>query len=560
MNNFSATGTRPQLADHLFVLAAWLVVCLVLFVSLGAAPLTDLDEGAFSEATREMMARGDFISPWLLDAPRFDKPALIHWLQMAAFSFTGFTSYGARLPSALLGLIWVGGIAGWAYMIAGRVMPHARVQVYGWAVLISGTCLGIPAIARAATADATLNAFLVLTLLFVWRGLWPLKESESGRLWIRVAAVCVGLGLLTKGPIAALVPAVASLIGASLCGTAQLKRWLRLAFDPVAWGLAVLIAAPWYALQFQAQGMAFVNGFLGLHNLGRFTSTMHGFSAGPLYYPAWIVIATLPWTVPLIVTTGAAFTRTETGQLLRRPELRMCWGALIFVLVFFSFSATKLPHYGFYGLSGLIALMSLVTVNMLGKSGLKLRAHGGQWLRWLTLFIPLLALIGLVGFLTVPQGLESLAQGTKDPYYQTVLIEAAARLQAKKLLLAAIACGGLASLVIGFRHFRFGLAVLTALLALTVYGLTVPTVMQALREPIVQIGELVKDRPERVVTWRLTAPSLSFAANRVIPAGFPTKGDLVVLPTHLVTELPLKDDKKPVPIFESGGLSLVGIQ
>ncbi len=43
MNNLSAPGTRPQLADHLFVLAAWLVVCLVLFVSLGAAPLTDLD-------------------------------------------------------------------------------------------------------------------------------------------------------------------------------------------------------------------------------------------------------------------------------------------------------------------------------------------------------------------------------------------------------------------------------------------------------------------------------------------------------------------------------------
>ena len=90
---------RPQLADHLFVLGAWVIACLVLFTSLGAAPLTDLDEGAFSEATREMMARGDLISPWLLDSPRFDKPVLIHWLQMAAFSLTGFSSYGARLPS-----------------------------------------------------------------------------------------------------------------------------------------------------------------------------------------------------------------------------------------------------------------------------------------------------------------------------------------------------------------------------------------------------------------------------------------------------------------------------
>jgi len=160
---------RPATAEWLdkwFVALAWLVSGLILFFDLGAAPLTDLDEGAFSEATREMLVRGDFISPWLLDAPRFDKPALIHWLQMVAFSVTGLTPLGARLPSAIMGLLWIGGIAGWAYAIADRLAPQARFQVYGWAVLIAGSCIGIPAISRAATADATLNAFLVLTLFF----------------------------------------------------------------------------------------------------------------------------------------------------------------------------------------------------------------------------------------------------------------------------------------------------------------------------------------------------------------------------------------------------------
>jgi 4-amino-4-deoxy-L-arabinose transferase-like glycosyltransferase len=552
---------RPRLSDHLFILGAWAVVCLVLFVNLGAAPLTDLDEGAFSEATREMMARGDFISPWLLDAPRFDKPVLIHWLQMAAFSLTGFTSYGARLPSALEGLVWVGGIAGWAYMVASRLLPNLRLQVYGWAVLIAGTCLGVPAMSRAATADATLNAFLVLTLLSLWRALWPSKETESGRLWIRLAAVFVGLGLLTKGPIAILVPAAASLIGAAVCGSQVFKRWLRLAFDPVAWGLALLIAAPWYLLQFQAQGMAFVQGFLGLHNLGRFTSTMHGFSAGPLYYPAWILIATLPWTIPTLMTLLGVWGTGERGRLLRVPELRMTWAVFAFVLGFFSFSATKLPHYGFYGLSGLVVLVSVWTASTLQSNARLFRA---------SLLLTLLT-AGLTVELT-PQWLPMARASVRDPYYAVVLSEAVGTMQDQQLIFGALGFLSLGGFVLGLRMFRGGVLMLSLAAAVGVYGLVVPTIMQSLRKPITEIAEVIRTsstasdspssdlnpKPTRIITWRLTAPSLSFVAQRVIPAGEPARGDWVALHDKdlmaLTTETNCKD---PGRIFSKTGLSLV---
>jgi 4-amino-4-deoxy-L-arabinose transferase-like glycosyltransferase len=554
---------RPRLSDHLFILGAWAIVCLVLFVSLGAAPLTDLDEGAFSEATREMMARGDLISPWLLDAPRFDKPVLIHWLQMAAFSVSGFTSYGARLPSALMGLIWVGGIAGWAYMVASRLLPDLRLQVYGWAVLIAGTCLGIPAMSRAATADATLNACLVLTLLCLWRALWPSKETESGRLWMRLAAIFVGLGLLTKGPIAILVPAAASLVGAAACGAQVFKRWLQLTFDPVAWGIALLIAAPWYLLQFQAQGMAFVQGFLGLHNLGRFTSTMHGFSAGPLYYPVWMLIATLPWTIPTLMTLLGVWGSGERGRLLRSPELRMAWAVFVFVLVFFSFSATKLPHYGFYGLSGLVVLVSLWTASALQNKTPLLRA---------SLLLTLLT-ISLAIALT-PQWLPAVSASVQDPYYAVVLSEVVAAMQGQQLIFGALGCLALGGFVLGLRVLQGGVLILSLTAAIGVYGLVVPTIMQSLRNPINEIAEVIRtarpasdspsgdptSTPNRIITWRLTAPSLSFAAQRVIPAGEPAKGDWVVLPSHLLTELNAQLQGSAVVLFQKTGLTLIEIR
>ncbi len=552
---------RPQLADHLFVLGAWAIACLVLFTSLGASPLTDLDEGAFSEATREMMSRGDWISPWLLDAPRFDKPVLIHLLQMAAFSVTGFSSYGARLPSALMGLIWIGGISGWAYLIARRVTPAVSVQAYGWAVLISATCLGIPAMSRAATADATLNAFLALSLLFVWLALWPERESETGRLWIRLAAVFVGLGLLTKGPIAVLVPGAASLLAVLTCG--RFKRWLKLTFDPLAWFIVLIIAAPWYLLQFQAQGMAFVEGFLGLHNLGRFTSTMHGFSAGPLYYPAWMVVATMPWTVPVLGGLLGVVGSGPCARMLRSSELRLAWVVFVFVLMFFSFSATKLPHYGFYGLSGLVVIVSLWVA-----AGPLSRSVGPR----VAVLLSLLA--GAIAVTSTPLWFSSITQTVTDPYYQVVLADTATRLQGKTLLFAALACAGAAGFFIGFSRFRAGVASLVLTSTIAAYGLIVPAIMQSLREPIVQIGQFIRGQtdnqkasqtasqgafqPKRIITWRLTAPSLSFAAQRVIPGGTPISGDWVALhEKHLKDLAGQSNCKNPEVVTGSIGLILI---
>jgi 4-amino-4-deoxy-L-arabinose transferase-like glycosyltransferase len=50
-------------------------------LGMGTTPLFDVDEGAFSEATREMLESGDFGFTFLNGKPRFDKPILVYWLQ-----------------------------------------------------------------------------------------------------------------------------------------------------------------------------------------------------------------------------------------------------------------------------------------------------------------------------------------------------------------------------------------------------------------------------------------------------------------------------------------------
>ena len=112
------------------------------------------------------------------------------------------------------------------------------------------------------------------------------------------------------------------------------------------------------------------------------------------------------------------------------------------------------------------------------------------------------------------------------------------------------------------------MATLALIIGITAYGLIVPTIMQSLREPIAQMGQFIRDQranpatqqPKRIITWRLTAPSLSFAAQRVIPGGSPLLGDWVALPTHLISELPNQETTTAHVLFEKTGISLIEIR
>ena len=104
----SRSALIEELARH-WLLAGIVGIGILLsfFLGLGAVPLFDLDEGAFSEATREMLLRGDYISTFLNGQPRYDKPILIYWLQAVSVLVFGTTEFAFRLPSALCATAWV---------------------------------------------------------------------------------------------------------------------------------------------------------------------------------------------------------------------------------------------------------------------------------------------------------------------------------------------------------------------------------------------------------------------------------------------------------------------
>jgi 4-amino-4-deoxy-L-arabinose transferase-like glycosyltransferase len=339
----AGAAISPAVSQALFAV----VLAVPLFLRLGSAPLFDVDEGAFSEATREMLASGDWWHTTLNGEARFDKPPAVYWFQALSVSVFGLNEAALRLPSALC-----------AWLQALLLMSFASQQWGATAGRLAGlmavSALGPLVIGRSATADAMLNVLITAAALDAWRYL----AGGSMTYWRR-ACLWVGLGWLVKGPIALLVPGAAVLLW--VCSGQSWARLKSALMDLPSW-LLVAVALPWYLYAYQRHGAAFVDGFFLRHNLQRFGSTLEGHAGGPFYYLLLLPVLALPWT-PLLWPVLRGW-RSAWSQPLHRYLL----GWAVFVLVFFSLSGTKLPHYILYGFSPLVLLMA-AAANRLSSRG-----------------------------------------------------------------------------------------------------------------------------------------------------------------------------------------------
>ncbi len=314
-----------------------LCLLLLLLTGLGRVPLFDVDEGAFSEATREMLSSGDWGHTTLNGTDRFDKPIGVYWLQSLSALIFGVNEFSMRLPSALA--TWLAALAA-----SGFVAPRWGWRAAAMAAVIHVTSFGSWAMAHAATADALLGLFLMLSALDLWRYL------ESGQVSsLRRLAAWVGLGLLVKGPVAVLIPSAVLLLACLTEG--QWRRLRQALVDLKAWAILLVIALPWYAYALWRHGQAFVDGFILRHNIDRFAAPMEGHSGGWFYFVLVAPLLWMPWTPLLLVW------RHRVGLIWRDDAVRRALIWIAFVLVFFSLSSTKLPHYGIYAAPGMVVLL-----------------------------------------------------------------------------------------------------------------------------------------------------------------------------------------------------------
>ncbi len=301
-----------------------LLAGLSFFLGLGWPAITDSDEGFYAEASREMIESGDWLTPRFNYEDRWQKPVLYYWLTAATYKVAGVAEWTARLWSALSGL-------GLVLLTFAAARQMTQREEDAWlAAAIAATSYGYFAMARAALPDLPLAFFITL-------GIWMALRER----WL-LAGLAAGLGFLTKGPIALVVPALV------LIPIWWRERQTR---RPAMRGLlmaAVVFAAiglPWYLAMFQAHGTPYLESFFLNDNFERFATSRYNDPRWFWFYIPIVIGGLFPWSAYLLVLPWRAARDVwkKTRQLTDVEWRLLIWIAL--PLLFFTLSVGKQPRY-----------------------------------------------------------------------------------------------------------------------------------------------------------------------------------------------------------------------
>ncbi|MEN6549306.1 MAG: phospholipid carrier-dependent glycosyltransferase [Armatimonadia bacterium] len=376
---------QTQLKPHFIACAA---VILLAFTGLNYQ-LADPDEGRYSEIPREMIERGDWITPTLNYAPYFEKPPLAYWLTAASLTVFGEHEWAVRLiPAlfALLGLLVV-------YRLSRQTVGAGAAR---WAPVLLFTSPLYFVMARLPLTDTVFAVCLAATMA-AW---WEWERSEGRSRWLGLATgVLLGLAILSKGPVAVVL--FVGSVGIYMLAARRLT-WQRVGGGVYAVLIGCAVATPWF-LAVQAYNPGFANYFFIVQNFNRFSGQNFSEHAKPVWY--FLPMAVLGMGVWAALWPGVIW-RVPGAWRRSVPEQRQGWLYLAawaaFPLFFFSLSSCKLVTYILPIEWSLAALSAYGIDKLLGKTEVT------RAVRWGAVAVAV-ALLGVLAY-----GIPKLA--SRDPH------------------------------------------------------------------------------------------------------------------------------------------------
>ena len=349
--------------------------------------LTDPDEAFYAETAKEMLARNEWLTPYLFGKPQFEKPVLFYNFIEVSYKIFGVNEFAARFPSAVFGLLGVIGV----YLL-GALFFNKRVALLSAVILAVNIEYII--LAKACVTDMALSAFLVLGFLFFFYA----YIKNKGYFYI-LSAASFALATLTKGPVFALLPAAT--IGIYLFWTKGFKAVPRM---PVLAALIffLLIASPWYLIMIKMHGKNFTEAFFGFQNITRFMESEHKIGSQFYYNIPAILAGFFPWSVFLPLAFWHMYKKLRNTHDASRTTKNniiflLAWFSVIFV--FFTISSTKLPTYIFPLFMSLALITALLWDEFLKKDAARYISKGMKASYYLLLACIIAGAVGLLIFI-----------------------------------------------------------------------------------------------------------------------------------------------------------------
>ena len=313
---------------------------------LGAADVCSHDEAVEGLFLQQIVEHHAGLFPLANGREAMNQPPLFHWTALAIDRLLGIdriTAFNLRLPAALYGVAGLLLTVVFTYSISGpRAAAFAALVLLGSFQYVSQ--------GRCGRADMTLTFCETLAVAsFLWWLRTRRAPDASARrrgqaAWRWLFALALGLGVLAKGPVGALIPLLSIGIFIAINRYWHLAREL---FSPGSALLALAVGLSWYAAGFISGRYAFLSRQAGSENFGRFFGTLGAMP--PWYYVTPLLLNSVPLSLlaPVVVASALiAAARRPHAQRDIALDVAQCLAIFWVVTVaFFTLAAYKRRTY-----------------------------------------------------------------------------------------------------------------------------------------------------------------------------------------------------------------------
>ncbi|MGE4587328.1 MAG: ArnT family glycosyltransferase, partial [Mangrovibacterium sp.] len=342
-----------KISQYPFLPLVFFLFSLLLYASnIGGPSIYILDEAKNAECAREMFVKGDPVIPTFNEVLRTDKPPLHYFFMMGAYTLFGVNPFAARFFSALFGALTIL----LSYLFVRRYAGKEQALLTAL-VLLASVHLSIQF--HLAVPDPYLIFFLSAALMSFYAAV-----QEKKRIFIWGIYLAVGLGTLTKGPVAIGLPGLAFLLFLLF---SRRFHWQEIRMlHPFSGALLVLlIVLPWYILVHLKTAGAWTEGFFLEHNLERFARGKEGHGGTFLITFVYVMTGMFPFSAFLPQALNRASCK-------RKDELVLfCLVSALTIILFFALSHTRLPNYTVPAYPFLAILLAGYLQNNNGRMKLK---------------------------------------------------------------------------------------------------------------------------------------------------------------------------------------------
>ena len=309
-----------------FVFSIFLIGFFLFSANIWGLSIYSLDEAKNATCAKEMIQRGDYIVPTFNYELRTDKPPMHYYFMILAYKLFGFNEFSARIFSSIFGLLTL--IL--TFWFAKKTLGY-KTAVLSSIVLISSLHTALQF--HMAVPDPYLIFYLngVFFSFYLW-----FKERKDRFLY--AFYIFMGLGVLTKGPVAVVLPSLIVLLFLFFTHSFNLNTLKHLKI-PTGLFITAIVSLPWYIAVGLKTNWVWLQDFIFKHNISRFSSPMEGHGGLFILTFLFVFFGLLPFSVFVF----QSFIKVWKDKY---KDVLVYLALVVIVYVgFFSISGTKLPNY-----------------------------------------------------------------------------------------------------------------------------------------------------------------------------------------------------------------------